>query len=147
MNKTEILIQSGDEQGIQLLKDIFGLDKLKSLEDFASTIAFPIGGPSDYPTNTWQELNWSDHYGSEEHACRWRTLNHYELFSQGRPIPPCCALRYNGYILKGCHIKYLGKPWKFRSGHSPMTRRTRAGPFSTRLHLCSSALKIAVQCF
>jgi hypothetical protein len=30
------------------------------------TIAFPIGGPMDYPTNTWQELNWHPAYNSPD---------------------------------------------------------------------------------
>jgi hypothetical protein len=59
VDKIDALVQSGDQQGIQQLKDIFGLGDLQSLGDFAMTIAFPIGGPMNYPTNTWQELNWS----------------------------------------------------------------------------------------
>jgi len=30
------------------------------------TIAFPLGGPMNYPTNTWQELNWNSTYGSDD---------------------------------------------------------------------------------
>jgi hypothetical protein len=71
VNKIDALIQSGNEHAIQQLKDIFGLSALSSPADFAMTIAFPIGGPMNYPTNTWQELNWSDRYGSEDfwHFC------------------------------------------------------------------------------
>lgn len=39
------------------MKAVFGLESLTD-GDFAQTIAFPIGGPFDYPTYTWQELNW-----------------------------------------------------------------------------------------
>jgi hypothetical protein len=66
IDKIDVLIGSGDETGIQKLKDIFGLGSLSSLGDFAMTIAYPIGGPMNYPTNTWQELNWSDRYGSSD---------------------------------------------------------------------------------
>jgi hypothetical protein len=51
------LIWSGNKEGIQQLKEIFGLGALQDLRDFAMTIAFPIGGPMNYPTNTWQELS------------------------------------------------------------------------------------------
>ncbi|EXJ65267.1 hypothetical protein A1O7_01608 [Cladophialophora yegresii CBS 114405] len=44
---------------IQQLKEIFELGTLTDLRDFAMTIAFPLGAPMNYPTNTWQELNWS----------------------------------------------------------------------------------------
>jgi hypothetical protein len=60
VDKIDALIQSGDTEGIQQLKNIFGLGALSSLGDFAMTIAYPIGGPFNYPTGTWQELNWSD---------------------------------------------------------------------------------------
>jgi hypothetical protein len=50
VDKIDALIQSGNAQGIQQLKDIFGLGALQSLGDFAMTIAFPIGGPMNYPT-------------------------------------------------------------------------------------------------
>jgi hypothetical protein len=71
IDKIDALIASNNTQGIQALKDIFGLGALQSLGDFAMTIAFPIGGPMNYPTNTWQELNWSDRYGSDDfwHFC------------------------------------------------------------------------------
>ncbi|KAL6163028.1 hypothetical protein ACJQWK_10624 [Exserohilum turcicum] len=66
VDKMDALIASGNEKGIQQLKDIFGLGSLSSLGDFGMTIAFPIGGPMNYPTNTWQELNWSPLYGSSD---------------------------------------------------------------------------------
>ena len=70
VDKIDALIASGNQQGIEALKNIFGLP-LHNLGDFAMTIAFPIGGPMNYPTNTWQELNWSPLYGSEDfwHFC------------------------------------------------------------------------------
>lgn len=58
VDKMDSLIVANNTQAIQELKEIFGLGNLKDLRDFAMTIAFPIGGPMNYPTNTWQELNW-----------------------------------------------------------------------------------------
>lgn len=66
VDKIDALIASGDEDGIQQLKETFGLGDLQNLGDFAMTIAFPIGGPMNYPTNTWQELNWSELYTSND---------------------------------------------------------------------------------
>ncbi|RYN52172.1 hypothetical protein AA0114_g5056 [Alternaria tenuissima] len=66
VDKMDELIWSGNKEGIQQLKEIFGLGALQDLRDFAMTIAFPIGGPMNYPTNTWQEINWSPKYGSED---------------------------------------------------------------------------------
>lgn len=66
VDKIDDLIDSKDQHGIQQLKDIFGLGALKDLGDFAMTIAFPIGGPMFYPTNTWQELNWSPLYDTQD---------------------------------------------------------------------------------
>ena len=51
---------------ISHFKSLFGLAALKDDRDFAQTIAFPLGGPLYYPTNTWQELNWYPAYGSDD---------------------------------------------------------------------------------
>ncbi|KAF2855348.1 hypothetical protein T440DRAFT_386189 [Plenodomus tracheiphilus IPT5] len=66
VDKMDALIQANNTAAIQHLKSVFGLGDLTDLRDFAMTIAFPIGGPMNYPTNTWQELNWSDRYGSPD---------------------------------------------------------------------------------
>lgn len=66
VNKTDYLIDSGNTAAIQELKEIFGLGSLSSLGDFAMTIAFPLGGPMNYPTSTWQELNWSPLYDTPD---------------------------------------------------------------------------------
>ncbi|KAF2704383.1 hypothetical protein K504DRAFT_390113 [Pleomassaria siparia CBS 279.74] len=67
VDKIDEVIASNNTKAIQQLKEVFGLGELKSLGDFAMTIAFPIGGPMNYPTNTWQELNWNyPHAGSED---------------------------------------------------------------------------------
>lgn len=60
------LVQSNNTAAIKKFKSLFGLQKVKDIRDFAMTIAFPIGGPMFYPTNTWQELNWSPRYGSQD---------------------------------------------------------------------------------
>lgn len=39
---------------------------MQDIRDFAVTIAFPIGNVWDYPTGTWQELNWNPAY-SDNH--------------------------------------------------------------------------------
>jgi hypothetical protein len=67
VDKIDDLVKSGNKKGIQELKSLFGLGELKDIRDFAMTIAFPIGGPMNYPTNTWQELNWDfPRHGSED---------------------------------------------------------------------------------
>ncbi|KAI9686127.1 MAG: hypothetical protein M1820_010679 [Bogoriella megaspora] len=59
IDKIDYLVSTNNSAAIQQLKDIFGLGALEDIRDFAMTIAFPLGGPMNYPTNTWQELNWS----------------------------------------------------------------------------------------
>lgn len=67
IDKMDYLVSTNNTAAIQQLKDIFGLGSLSDIRDFAMTIAFPIGGPMYYPTNTWQELNWnSPTYGSQD---------------------------------------------------------------------------------
>ncbi|KAL9069355.1 MAG: hypothetical protein Q9157_006194 [Trypethelium eluteriae] len=66
IDKMDYLISTNNTAAIQELKSIFGLGSLGDIRDFAMTIAFPLGGPMNYPTNTWQELNWSPLYGSND---------------------------------------------------------------------------------
>ncbi|KAL6244769.1 hypothetical protein RBB50_008297 [Rhinocladiella similis] len=66
IDKIDHLIQTKNTKAIQQVKEIFGLGALSSLGDFAMTIAFPIGGPMNYPTNTWQELNWYPGYDARD---------------------------------------------------------------------------------
>jgi hypothetical protein len=80
VDKIDALIKSGNQKGIQQLKEIFGLGALQSLGDFAMTIAFPIGGPMNYPTNTCKLPHFSscEMYsrlaGAIESNNVWRTL-------------------------------------------------------------------------
>ncbi|KAI1346399.1 peptidase S28 [Xylaria sp. FL0043] len=62
VDKIDVLVHSKNQAAIQQLKDIFGLGALKDIRDFAQTIAFPIGGPFYYPSNTWQEINWNPNF-------------------------------------------------------------------------------------
>lgn len=66
VDKMDQLFSNNNQKGIQQLKQIFGLEALKDNRDFANAIAFPIGGPFTYPTNTWQELNWDPKQGSAD---------------------------------------------------------------------------------
>lgn len=58
VDKFDALVEAGNTEAIQELKSIFGLESLTDNRDFAKTIAYPVGGPFDYPTATWQELSW-----------------------------------------------------------------------------------------
>jgi hypothetical protein len=62
----DMLIDAKQTSAVRQLKEIFGLGVLKDIRDFALTISFPLGGPLSYPTNSWQELNWSPSQGSED---------------------------------------------------------------------------------
>lgn len=66
IDKFDTLVKGSRTAAIQQFKEFFGLGALKDNRDFAMTIAFPLGGPMNYPTNTWQELNWNSTYGSED---------------------------------------------------------------------------------
>lgn len=66
VDKIDEVIDSGNEEAIQELKTIFGLEALENIGDFAQAISYPIGGPMFYPTNTWQELNWAPGRGSRD---------------------------------------------------------------------------------
>jgi hypothetical protein len=66
IDKLDYLIATGQTAAVQQFKEIFGLGALEDIRDFAMTIAFPIGGPMNYPTNTWQEIIWSPTAGSPD---------------------------------------------------------------------------------
>ena len=66
IDKFDALVAADNTDAIQQFKEIFGLGDVTDNRDFAMTIAFPIGGPLNYPTNTWQELNWNNTYGSRD---------------------------------------------------------------------------------
>ncbi|KUI56518.1 putative serine protease EDA2 [Cytospora mali] len=60
VDKLDGLLDAGNTEAVEELKGIFGLESLTDDRDFAKTIAYPVGGPFDYPTDTWQELSWTD---------------------------------------------------------------------------------------
>ncbi|KAK7953754.1 extracelular serine carboxypeptidase-like protein [Apiospora saccharicola] len=60
------LVAANNTAAIREFKALFGLEALTDDRDFATTIAYPIGNPGFYPTNTWQELNWNASYGSRD---------------------------------------------------------------------------------
>ncbi|KAA8576690.1 hypothetical protein MFRU_014g01720 [Monilinia fructicola] len=66
VDKFDALVAANNTHAIRKFKSFFGLEDLTDNRDFAMTIAFPIGGPMNYPTNTWQELNWSPLYTSND---------------------------------------------------------------------------------
>ena len=47
VDKMDHLVSINAQSGIEKLKEIFGLEALKDIRDFAQTIAFPLGGPFD----------------------------------------------------------------------------------------------------
>lgn len=66
VDKIDFVRSTGNATAVREMKAIFGLEALENDGDFAMTIAFPLGGPMFYPTNTWQELNWNPEYNSED---------------------------------------------------------------------------------
>ncbi|KAL6717533.1 hypothetical protein ACLMJK_005448 [Lecanora helva] len=66
IDKFDALVAANNVDAIREFKAIFGLEALTDNRDFAMTIAFPLGGPMNYPTSTWQELNWNSSYGSRD---------------------------------------------------------------------------------
>ncbi|KAI5365513.1 putative peptidase S28, alpha/Beta hydrolase [Septoria linicola] len=61
IDKIDHVFAHGNSTEINHMKNLFGLESLQDNRDFAMTIAFPLGGPMNYPTNTWQEIIWGDH--------------------------------------------------------------------------------------
>lgn len=57
------LVATNNTAAVNKFKSLFGLESVKDNRDFAMTISFPIGNPMNYPTETWQELNWDPNQG------------------------------------------------------------------------------------
>ncbi|KAK5113436.1 hypothetical protein LTR85_010864 [Meristemomyces frigidus] len=66
VQKIDHVFATGNATAIHQMKAVFGLQALTNNGDFAMTIAFPLGGPMNYPTNTWQELVWDPAQGSDD---------------------------------------------------------------------------------
>lgn len=60
VDRLDGLVAANNTAAVRELQAVFGLDSLTDLRDFAKTIAYPVGGPFDYPTETWQELSWQE---------------------------------------------------------------------------------------
>lgn len=60
VDKFDALVAANNSAAVAEVKAVFGLEALADDRDFAKTIAYPLGGPFDYPTETWQELIWTD---------------------------------------------------------------------------------------
>nr|POE65594.1 putative extracellular serine carboxypeptidase [Quercus suber] len=117
VRKIDDVFETKNQTAINEIKKIFGLEALTDDRDFGQTIAFPLGGPFFYPTNTWQELNWNAKYGSDdfwlfctnvtnpdapksvtsvdyalsEHSCGkpWTNLGNYANYIKDFVIPLC----------------------------------------------------------
>lgn len=63
VDKFDALVAANNSAAVDEFKSIFGLESLTDDRDFAKTIAYPLGGPFEYPTSTWQELIWTDQEG------------------------------------------------------------------------------------
>ena len=66
IDKFDALVATGNREAVNTFKSLFGLSSVTDDRDFAQTIAFPIGGPMNYPTSTWQELGWDPSFGSDD---------------------------------------------------------------------------------
>ncbi|KAK7182016.1 hypothetical protein DPSP01_006247 [Paraphaeosphaeria sporulosa] len=66
VDKIDEVIDSGNKAAIQEVKEVFGLGPVSDIRDFAQAISYPLGGPFDYPTGTWQELNWNPPDSSQD---------------------------------------------------------------------------------
>ncbi|KAF2029869.1 hypothetical protein EK21DRAFT_66939 [Setomelanomma holmii] len=111
VDKIDAVIATNNTQAIQAVKDVFGLGALQSLGDFAMTVAFPIGGPMNYPTNTWQELNWSDLYGSNDF---WDFCSNVT-----NPTPPANISAIDTALSQYSN----GKPWTGLGGYTDYVKR------------------------
>lgn len=90
------LFSTNNQKGIQQLKQIFGLEALTDNRDFANAIAFPIGGPFTYPTNTWQELNWDPNQGSADFFNFCRNVTNLDAPSTITAVDKSMAKYSNG---------------------------------------------------
>ena len=60
----DMIREAGNRDAVAQFKSLFGLEALTDDRDFAMTVAFPIGGPMNYPTNTYGNT-----FHSENHLC------------------------------------------------------------------------------
>lgn len=113
VDKMDELVKKKNTKAIQKFKELFGLGDLKDIRDFAMTIAFPIGGPMNYPTNTWQELNWDfPRHGSEDF---------YDFCGNVTNLDAPEDIKSVDYAL----AKYTdGEPWTGLGGYTDYVKKT-----------------------
>ena len=128
IDKFDALVAANNTKAIHEFKSIFGLGALTDNRDFAMTIAFPIGGPMNYPTNTWQELNWNSTYGSQDF---------FEFCSNVTNIDaPANITAVDTILSKYSH----GKPWTNLGNYAQYIKQTL-------LPLCDGAPIDSTSCF
>ena len=121
----DMLIDENKTNAIQRLKQIFGLESLTDIRDFARAIAFPLGNPFLYPTKSYQELYWNSGPGVGEFYdfCRnvtnsnppaevrqtdhelaaytggeqWANLGNYAAYIKRSILPLCTSGDFNSF--------------------------------------------------
>ncbi|KAI0518376.1 peptidase S28 [Xylaria bambusicola] len=128
VDKMDSLVASSNHAAIQELKDIFGLTALKDIRDFAQTIAFPIGGPFYYPSNTWQEINWNPQYAHRDFFYFCDNVTNTNAAPETTAVDHALA-KHTG-----------GKPWKNLGNYAAYVKRVI-------LPLCESGDYDSPDCF
>ncbi len=121
IEKFDALVKANNTAAIDDFKALFGLQSLPDIRDFAATIAFPLGGPLSYPTDSWQELNWRNQYDDFWSFCSnvtnldapegilqvdsamakytigepWTNLGNYAHYVKATILPTCRSGQFN----------------------------------------------------
>ena len=111
VDKIDSLVDSKQDDAIEKLKNIFGLSALEDIRDFAQTIAFPIGGPFYYPTNTFQEIYWNPTRGHEDFFDFCRNVTNVDTLANNTDIDSELANYTNG------------EPWKNLGNYAAYVKR------------------------
>ena len=112
IDKFDQLVAANNTKAIREFKTLFGLEALTDNRDFAMTIAFPIGGPMNYPTNTWQEVNWNATYGSRDFF--------YFCNNVTNPYAPANITAIDTVLSHYTH----GRPWTNLGNYAEYVKRT-----------------------
>ncbi|KAF2150317.1 extracelular serine carboxypeptidase-like protein [Myriangium duriaei CBS 260.36] len=105
------LLKTKNTAAIKQFKSLFGLESLTDDRDFATTIAYPIGNPGNYPTATWQELNWNSTYGADDF---------FEFCGNVTDLDPTPEIRRVDFAL----AKYTnGAPWDGLGGYADYVKK------------------------
>ncbi|KAI4183382.1 MAG: hypothetical protein L6R41_005430, partial [Letrouitia leprolyta] len=123
IDKMDTLVNANVTDAIQRLQQVFGLESLVDIRDFARAIAFPLGNPLFYPTYSWQELHWYPMKGYLEfhdfcrnvtiidssvsqidhelavytHSEPWTNLGNYAAYIKQNVLPLCPSGDYNSF--------------------------------------------------